>query len=259
MASKKWDHLVHYINDLDNVVEVFAEKGLIAFKGGSHKDWGTFNTLSYFGLSYIEFLGIESPELARSTEYNLVVKDAVATLPEHEVLSRVVIRTDDIEAMAASLTAAGLSLSPIMDGKRLDTSGTLIEWRMMTIAGDFGGLVYPFIIQWKGTDEERLAKLTASGIVRPHPAGYVEIRRAVFRVSDPASAAGHWANLFGLDVVESSDTYAVLRIGDKYYDFIKGQENRFIRVILDTDSEQLNGQTLRIGEGEYVFQSSDRK
>ncbi|GGF98424.1 hypothetical protein GCM10010912_48870 [Paenibacillus albidus] len=259
MASKKWDHLVHYINDLDNVVEVFAEKGLIAFKGGSHKDWGTFNTLSYFGLSYIEFLGIESLELARSTEYNLVVKDAVATLPEHEVLSRVVIRTDDIEAMAASLTAAGLSVSPIMDGKRLDTSGALIEWRMMTIAGDFGGLVYPFIIQWKGTDEERLAKLTAAGIARPHPVGYVEIRRAVFRVPDPAAAAGHWANLFGLDVVESSDTSAVLRIGDKYYDFIRGEENRFMQVILDTDSEQLDGQTLRIGEGEYVFQSSDRK
>ncbi|KWX75912.1 hypothetical protein AMQ84_16295 [Paenibacillus riograndensis] len=257
MASKQWDHLVHYINNLDNVVEVFGEKGLIAFKGGSHKDWGTFNTLSYFGLTYIEFLGIESPELARSTGYNLVVQDAVAALPEHEVLSRVVIRTDDIEEMAASLTAAGLSLSPIMDGKRLDMSGSLIEWRMMTIAGDFGGLVYPFIIQWKGTDEERLARLTASGIVRPHPAGRAEIRRAVFRVSDPAAAAGHWADLFGLEVVKSTDTSAVLQIGDKFYDFVKGQENRFMQVILDTDSELLGGQTIRIGEGEYVFQTSD--
>ncbi|MNO30579.1 hypothetical protein D3C76_205190 [compost metagenome] len=259
MASKQWDHLVHYINDLDNVVGVFRENGLIAFRGGSHKDWGTFNTLSYFGLSYIEFLGIESLELARSTEYNLVVKDAVATLPEHEVLSRVVIRTDDIETMAASLTAAGLSLSPIMDGKRLDTSGNLIEWRMMTIDGDFGGLVYPFIIQWKGTDEERLASLTASGIVRPHPAGHAEIRRAVFQVSDPAAAAGHWANLFGLAVVEATDKSAVLQIGDKYYDFVKGEKNRFMQVIMDTDSGQLAGQTLRIGEGEYVFQSPHRK
>ncbi|KWX79055.1 VOC family protein [Paenibacillus jilunlii] len=257
MASKQWDHLVHYINDLDQVVEVFGENGLIAFKGGSHKDWGTFNTLSYFGLSYIEFLGIESPELARSTEYNLVVRDAVAALPEHEVLSRVVIRTDDIEAMAASLTAAGLSLSPIMDGKRLDMSGSLIEWRMMTIAGDFGGLVYPFIIQWKGTDEERLARLTASGIVRPHPAGHAGIRRAVFRVPDPAAAAGHWANLFGLDIAESTETSAILRIGDKFYDFVKGEENRFMQVILDTDSELLAGQTIRIGEGEYVFQASN--
>ncbi|WP_039837660.1 VOC family protein, partial [Paenibacillus sonchi] len=214
-------------------------------------------TLSYFGLTYIEFLGIESPELARSTGYNLVVRDVVAALPEHEVLSRVVIRTDDIEEMAASLTAEGLSLSPIMDGKRLDMSGSLIEWRMMTIAGDFGGLVYPFIIQWKGTDEERLARLTASGIVRPHPAGRVGIRRAVFRVSDPAAAAGHWADLFGLEVVKSTDTSAVLQIGDKFYDFVKGEENRFMQVILDTDSELLGGQTIRIGEGEYVFQTSD--
>ncbi|MNI76428.1 hypothetical protein D3C73_1326570 [compost metagenome] len=144
-----------------------------------------------------------------------------------------------------------------MDGKRLDMSGSLIEWRMMTIAGDFGGLVYPFIIQWKGTDEERLARLTASGLVRPHPAGHAEIRRAVFHVSDPAAAARQWANLFGLEVVESTDTSAVLRIGDKFYDFVKGEENRFMQVILDTDSELLAGQTIRIGEGEYVFQASN--
>ncbi|MNC71505.1 hypothetical protein D3C75_1224410 [compost metagenome] len=104
-----------------------------------------------------------------------------------------------------------------------------------------------------------MASLTASGIVRPHPAGHAEIRRAVFQVSDPAAAAGHWANLFGLAVVEATDKSAVLQIGDKYYDFVKGEKNRFMQVIMDTDSGQLAGQTLRIGEGEYVFQSSHRK
>lgn len=138
MATMKWDHLVHYVNDLAKPVEIFGAHGLVAFKGGSHKDWGTYNALSYFGLTYLEFLGIENLELAKATEHNLVVKDAVELLPEHEVLSRVVIRTDDIEEVAASLKAAGLSLSPIIDGKRLDNEGRLIEWRMMTIAGDFG-------------------------------------------------------------------------------------------------------------------------
>lgn len=253
MATKHWDHLVHYVKELDKPVEIFGEHGLVAFKGGSHKEWGTFNTLSYFGITYIEFLGIENLELAKATEHNRVVKDAVDALPEHEILSRVVIRTDDIEEMAASVGATGLILSPIMDGKRLDMNGRLIEWRMMTIDGDFQGLVYPFIIQWKGTDAERLEQLTSSGIVKPHPAGHAEIKRAVFHVSDPAATASHWGDLFGLSVAESEDKSVTLKIGEKYFEFVKGDENQFKQVIFETDSTMLKGKTLRIGDGEYVF------
>ncbi|OZQ78543.1 VOC family protein [Paenibacillus odorifer] len=253
MATMKWDHLVHYVNDLAKPVEIFGAHGLVAFKGGSHKDWGTYNALSYFGLTYLEFLGIENLELAKATEHNLVVKDAVELLPEHEVLSRVVIRTDDIEEVAASLKAAGLSLSPIIDGKRLDNEGRLIEWRMMTIAGDFGGLVYPFIIQWSGTDTERVERLTSSGVIKPHPAGEVEIVRAVFHVSDPEAAANHWGTIFGLPVTKSENDTFSLKIGDRSFAFVQGDENQFKQVVFETDSLELKEKTIRIGDGEYVF------
>ncbi|OMD77488.1 MULTISPECIES: VOC family protein [Paenibacillus] len=253
MATMKWDHLVHYVNDLAKPVELFGAHGLVAFKGGSHKDWGTYNALSYFGLTYLEFLGIENLELAKATEHNLVVKDAVKLLPEHEVLSRVVIRTDDIEEVAASLKAAGLSLSPIIDGKRLDNEGRLIEWRMMTIAGDFGGLVYPFIIQWSGTDTERVERLTSSGVIKPHPAGEVEIVRAVFHVSDPEAAANHWGTIFGLPVTKSEDDTFSLKIGDRSFAFVQGDENQFKQVVFETDSLDLKGKKISIGDGEYVF------
>ncbi|WP_054941151.1 VOC family protein [Paenibacillus ihuae] len=253
MAVLKWDHLVHYVNDLDQPVQSFGEQGLVAFRGGSHKDWGTYNALSYFGLTYLEFLGIENLELAQATEHNVVVRDAVTVLPEHEVLSRVVLRTDDIEGVETSLKAAGLSLSPIIDGRRLDNKGRLIEWRMMTIDGDFQGLVYPFIIQWNGTDEERLERLTASGIIQAHPAGNAEIVSAVFRVLDPAAAAKHWGELFGLPVTESGVNLFSLAIGDQSFDFVQGDENQFKQVLFTTDSPALKGKTIRVGEGEYVF------
>lgn len=253
MATVKWDHLVHYVNDLSKPVEIFGDHGLVAFKGGSHKDWGTYNALSYFGLTYLEFLGIENLELAKATEHNLVVKDAVKLLPEHEVLSRVVIRTDDIEEIAASLKAAGLSLSPIIDGKRLDNEGRLIEWRMMTIGGDFQGLVYPFIIQWSGTDVERLERLTTSRVIQPHPVGDVEIVRAVFHVSGPEATANHWGTLFGLSVVKAENDTFSLKIGDKSFVFEQGDENQFKQVVFETDSLALKGKTIQIGDGEYVF------
>ena len=253
MANMQWDHLVHYVNDLDKPVEIFKDHGLVAFRGGSHKDWGTYNSLSYFGLTYLEFLGIENLALAKGTEHNRVVKDAVKLLPEHEILSRVVLRTDDIEEVAATLNAAGLSLSPIIDGKRLDNEGRLIEWRMMTIDGDFQGLVYPFIIQWNGTDAERLERLTSSGVIQPHPAGNAEIVKAVFQVSDPAATAKHWGSLFGLPVAKLENDGFSLKIGDKSFTFVQGDENQFKQVIFETDSNLLKGKTIRIGDGEYVF------
>lgn len=249
----KWDHLVHYVNDLSKSIEVFGENGLAAFKGGSHKDWGTYNALSYFGLTYLEFLGIENAELAKASEHNIVVRDAVKTLPEHEQLSRVVLRTDDIDQVAASLQAAGLSLSPILDGKRFDNEGRLIEWRMMTIDGDFEGLVYPFIIQWSGIDEERLERLTSSGVIKPHPAGEVEIKSAVFHVSNPAVVANHWGSLFGLGAIELDNGTFTLQIGDKSFVFKQGDENQFKQVVFESDAPTLKGKSIVLGEGEYVF------
>lgn len=254
MAALKWDHLVHYVNDLDQPVKLFAEHGLVAFRGGSHTAWGTYNALSYFGLTYLEFLGIENLELARATKDNVVVRDAVAVLPEHEVLSRVVLRTDDIDAVEAALKAAGLALSPIIDGRRLDNKGRLIEWRMMTIDGDFQGLVYPFIIQWTEADDDRLASLNAAGINQPHPAGKVEMASAVFRVTDPAAAAKHWSGLFGFPVTTSEDGSFSLKAGEQTFDFVQGDENQFSQVLFRTDSSALKGKTLLVGEGEYIFE-----
>jgi hypothetical protein len=254
MTTFQWDHTVHYVNDLDSAIKTFAENGLHAFKGGSHKKWGTYNALSYFALTYIEFLAIENRDLAeKSIGVNCVVTDSVKLLPEHESMSRIAIRTDDIVANAASLKAQGLTLSPIVDGSRLDTQGQLIEWRMMTIEGDFHGLVYPFVIQWKGTDSVRLEKLTASGVITPHPTGDVWLKSAVIYVSDPRAAATHWGSLFDLPVIEASDGSVALSIGDKSFIFKKGNANQLKQLIFKTGAEGLKGRAISIGEGEYLF------
>lgn len=253
MATIKWDHLVHYVNDLEKTIGIFKENGLIALKGGSHKEWGTYNALSYFGLTYIEFLAIEDLALAKATEHNIVVKDAVTHLPEHEVLSRAVIRTDDIEEVAADLAEKGLELSPIIDGKRLDTHGRLIEWRMMTIKGNFHGLVYPFVIQWLEKDEERLVNLNNLGINLPHPAGDVAMIEAVFSVSNPKETAEHWAELFNLSIVESNDYAYTVGIGDKRFVFKAGNENQFKEVLFEAKEDSLKGKVFAIGEGKYRF------
>ncbi|WP_445487810.1 VOC family protein [Niallia sp. 03133] len=254
MTKILWDHVVHYVNDLEKQIEVFQKNGLIAFKGGSHKQWGTYNALSYFDLTYIEFLGIEDRQLAATiSDPNEVVKDSLTMLPEHEALSRVALRTDNIEAVAAKLEAAGLEISPIMAGKRLDSKGQLIEWKMMTIAGNYQGLVYPFVIQWKGTDDERHQNLTNTKVIQSHPTGKTIITEAVFTVNNPLDVAKRWESLFDLSIQTTTETTASLSIGDKTFTFQQGPNNQFTELVFKTESPNLQEKKLIIGEGTYTF------
>lgn len=254
MVNIKWDHTVHYVNDLQRAIEKFQKEGLIAFMGGSHKQWGTYNALSYFDLCYIEFLGVEDRLLAESVaEPNDVVKDAVKLLPNREELSRVALRTDDIEGVGERLATFQLDMSPIMDGKRLDAQGNLIEWKMMTIAGDYQGLPYPFVIQWMGDDRERRERLIDSGIIQEHPIGDVRIADAVFNVEDPESVAKHWQELFGFEQVSSNSTEAKLAVGDQAFVFIQGPLNRMQQLVFHTNALELKGKAITIGEGNYRF------
>lgn len=253
MPTLTWDHTVHYVNDLQEAIDIFEANGLHAFLGGSHTKWGTYNSLSYFGLDYIEFLGVENEELARSIqEPNQVVKDSVKFLPEQEVLSRVAIRTDDIEAVVARLREHHIDVSPVMAGSRHNAQGQLIEWKMATIAGNFQGLDYPFVIQWGQNDDERLESLKEAGAVKDHPAGDVTVKAAVFEVENPVEAASHWREVFGLEL-ESNEKEAKIQIGERQFIFQKGEANALKQLVFETNSPQLKGKTIKIGEGEYVF------
>ncbi|PXW88491.1 glyoxalase-like protein [Streptohalobacillus salinus] len=254
MTQLYWDHIVHYVNDLDQVIQQFEKNGLVAFHGGSHTQWGTGNALSYFGLSYIEFLSIEDRQLIEQLDTpNDVVKDAIKYLPEYEVMSRMALRTDDIDQVASELAKTNLSLSPIMDGKRIDAEGHLIEWRMMTISGDFSGLSYPFVIQWKDSDEERQSKREKAGIPLNHPIGEVTIAEGVFEVTDPEASAQHWRKLFGFDVIEQDGTCVKLAIGNQSLIFKKGTANQLKKIVMDIDSDQGANKSIQMGAGEYLF------
>ncbi|RDU36305.1 VOC family protein [Neobacillus piezotolerans] len=256
MPELKLDHIVHYVNDLGAGIQLFTDAGLDAFRGGSHTRWGTHNALCYFGLFYVELLGIERPEYAKNPEEpNLLVEDAVKFLPGRETFGRIAFRTQNIEELAASLASKGAAVTPIKDGKRLNAQGQLIEWRMMMIEGNINGLVFPFIIQWKVDDQERFRAMSEAGIIKPHPAGNVKFGSAVFEVSDPSETALRWSELFGFPAeIKSGGDSAVLTVDGKPLIFAKGTKNNLSRIVFKTEAPGLKGTTLHIGEGEYGFE-----
>ncbi|STU91565.1 Uncharacterised protein [Klebsiella pneumoniae] len=115
MATLQWDHAVQFVNQPEAAIEIFAGQQLRAVAGGRHPGWGTRNALSYFGLTYIEFLAIADPdELRAATDKFLLSRDAARLLPENEALFRVALRSDDIDATHDQLRRTGVTVSPIV-------------------------------------------------------------------------------------------------------------------------------------------------
>lgn len=154
-----FDHLVIFSNKPVEAIEPLKKHGIHAVQGGRHETWGTYNTLTYFGLSYIEFLGIEKMD-ALIHEENRLVTHIVERLPQEkgEGPARIAIRTDDIEGLAVDLKEKGFKVYGPIPGERVRTDGEVIRWSLLfpEIAGSV--LELPFFIQWEKPDEVRLAE-----------------------------------------------------------------------------------------------------
>ena len=59
----RFDHLVHAVHGTpEEAAKQMQELGFHTVLGGEHTNWGTWNSLSYFDLSYIEFLAVQYEE-----------------------------------------------------------------------------------------------------------------------------------------------------------------------------------------------------
>lgn len=250
MTTLQWDHAVQFVNQPDEAIAIFTGQKLNALAGGRHPGWGTWNALSYFGLTYIEFLAIYDPaELASAQADFLLSRDAAQLLPENQALHRVALRSDDIDQTHAELRSKGLRVSPIVDGQRNDPQGNVISWRIFTLDGDFNGLPYPFVLQWGEDDNARLARLRAQELDGPHPVGEVALQSAIFEVQDPQAARAHWHTLFGF-----TEQPEGLAVGQQHFLFRQGPANRLIELVFHVSDPALKGQRFRVGNGEYRFQ-----
>ena len=251
MATLTWDHAVQFVNQPEAAIQALSGQKLNAVAGGRHPGWGTRNALSYFGLTYIEFLAIaDDAELLSAAETFLLCRDASRMLPDNEALYRVALRSDDIERTHAELHEQGLRVSPIVNGQRDDLQGNVIRWRIFTIDGDFDGLVYPFILQWGEEDDARLSRLQAQGLAAPHPLGEIELQRAVFTVQHSQAVRDRWQLLFGF----APQGEQGLAVGGREFVFRQGAANQLTELVFRVADPALKGRRFRVGNGEYLFE-----
>lgn len=200
----QFDHFVHFVNSPEEAMAVYRELGLFAVEGGRHENLGTYNGLSYFGLSYVELIGAFDKSLlenAAGIEYSL--RETIVKGHYTEGPIRIALRTKDLQAEADRFRSLGLEVYGPSDYSRKRPDGSLVKWKLLHAGKRDEALDLPFFIQWDESDEERIADLTARGTMADHPIGEVSLNSVGFAVNSIEEITERWTKYLQLEAGES--------------------------------------------------------
>ncbi len=106
-----FDHLVHFVHRPPvEAARLFQEAGFHAVAGGRHTHWGTWNSLSYLGLSYVEFLAVEEATVAKQSD-NPLIRQLVWEANRGEGLGQIALRTRQMDAWVERFQSLGLKVT----------------------------------------------------------------------------------------------------------------------------------------------------
>ncbi|MFH7834532.1 VOC family protein [Bacillus luti] len=193
-----FDHLVHAVHCTpEEAAKQIQELGFHTALGGEHMNWGTWNSLCYFDLSYIEFLAVQHEEKAKEAD-NPLVQETVVKLQNGEGMLQIAIRTDAIEELADKLSKHGLHTIGPFEGKRMRQDGRLLEWKMLFVKQEENGPKLPFFIQWNETDEERRYDLRNVGTIAEHKNKVQQIETIHYAVKNVRETVWKWKEIMEL-------------------------------------------------------------
>lgn len=255
-----FDHLVHFINEPEQVIEILKDKGIYVVEGGEHASIETYNTLSYFGLSYIEFCGIT--DLTRFKQLDHPKYSLMDTFQKDnffEGFSRFAARTTDIEGVANHFREKGLTVVGPHPLSRKRPDGSVLTWQLLYAGNDDDSLQLPFIIQWDDDDEKRRADHVERGIITSHPAG-VDFSHVTFAVRDLNDSVEKWVDWLDLTAGETyidetlNATCQQLELPGGNLVFASPNGDGIVQDVLDTRGEKPFQVTLSGGKEEQTFE-----
>ena len=225
------DHLVHFVEKPEQLVGTTKELGLHTVNGGKHEMWGTYNSLCYCGLSYIEFIGIfDKPLFEKSAREPYTLHETYKNKNYQNGVARIALRTNTIEKDAENLRLLGYKVYGPEDFSRTRPDGSVLKWKLLHLGKEEQTLEFPFIIQWEKQDEDRFNDLFASGVITHHPLGNLELEEIEFDVSD-ISIAAEWARAFDFEV-EGTATSKKLKAPNCLLSFKQTADNNKISQII---------------------------
>lgn len=196
----QFDHIVHFVGYPEKAAEVLQSLGLHAVQGGRHETFGTYNALSYFGLSYIELMGVFDQNLLESQDnHPYSLQESLLENNYENGAVRIAVRSKDLQADAERFRKLGLEVIGPMDLSRKRPDGTVLSWKLLFIGKNEVNPKLPFLIEWDDSDEERLKNLKEQNTIAPHPIGEISLTSVGYAVKNIDASINDWSTYLQLE------------------------------------------------------------
>lgn len=157
------DHLVYATPDLQLGIDAIEKQlGVKATAGGQHPGLGTRNALVALGAtSYLEIIGPDPEQPKPSGPRRFGIDDLKA--PK---IVRWVVKSNELEAIAARAAKATVTLGPVASGSRKRPDGVLLAWRYTDPAVVVADGLIPFFIDWGTSPHPALTAARGATLVQ---------------------------------------------------------------------------------------------
>ena len=195
----QFDHLVHFTDSPEDAGERLKNIGLHVTTGGRHEDGGTFNTLTYFDLSYIELIGVFDRKAAEAPAEPYSLRDTFQKNHFNNGFSKIALRSDNLERDQEYFESVGLEVYGPVPLSRKRPDGSVLSWKLLYIGDGEHHLGLPFFIEWETSDDERRADLISRGNIKTHDKENFAFDSVGMVVKDAAETLKRWSRFFNLE------------------------------------------------------------
>ncbi len=185
------DHVIIGTRHLQQATQQFQDQiGLSASGGGNHPKGGTANRIIVIGDTYLELIGIHTPEEAQESMR--------LRLKQGEGYLNCVFASNALYQDSTAMAERGIQLVGPQPGELKAVDGSSRGWIRTDIERPDLAQRYPFLIQHDSHGAERRRRL-AGGITPPiHPLGAIRVISTTLAVKNLAEASQRFQHIYGL-------------------------------------------------------------
>ncbi len=221
----QFDHLVHWVPDLDAAVQAYQGLGFTIQPGGEHPGLGTRNAAWRIDARYIELITVHDAGVARAG-FGPAWPAIEATLRAGGGGLAFAVLVSDVAATVTELRSRGFSYTAARSGSLLRSDGSTVTWTLAF--PDEGPPWAPFLVNYGVPAEEWPARFREQGF----PIDPWSLDHLVVEAPDPAASADWLAGVLGLPVVQVGKGAVGVLLPGCTIRFARGSADRITRVVL---------------------------
>lgn len=221
----QFDHLMHWVPDLDAAVRAYRALGFTVQPGGQHPQFGTHNAAWRLDSRYVELIAVRDEAAARAGQ-GPDWPEIDATLRAGGGAGAFAILVADVAATVADLRSRGVPVGDPRAGSIRRADGSTGGWQSAVLRD--GPRWAPFFINYGLPPGDWAARFRAQGFPKDPWAWH----GVTVEVPDPPASASWLGDVTGLDVVRTGPDAAEVPLPGCAITFARGPADRITAVVL---------------------------